>query len=79
MAPPVNDAQLLIRLDERTKNIAEDMVDLKKSMAAEMADLKANYVHKTEFAPVKGIVFTAVGLVLVAFMITLVYLAGWKQ
>lgn len=68
MTPPSSaDAQLLVRLDERTKNIAEDL-----------ADLKANYVTKTEFAPVRAIVFGGVVIVLVAFMGALIVLAGLK-
>lgn len=64
MTPP-SDAQLLVRLDERTANIAEDI-----------ADLKANYVTKAEFAPVRAIVFGFVAAVLVAFMATLIYISG---
>ena len=66
MSPP-GDMQLLARLDERTANMAEDL-----------ADLKANYVTKTEFAPVRAIVFGGVVLVLVAFMGALIVLAGLK-
>jgi hypothetical protein len=66
MTPP-GDQQLLARLDERTANMAEDL-----------ADLKANYVTKTEFAPVRAIVFGGVVLVLVAFMGALIALAGLK-
>ena len=67
MSPPTSDASLLARLDERTANMAEDL-----------ADLKANYVTKTEFAPVRAIVFGGVVLVLVAFMGALIVLAGLK-
>jgi len=67
MTPPSSDASLLARLDERTANMAEDL-----------ADLKANYVTKTEFAPVRAIVFGGVVLVLVAFMGALIVLAGLK-
>ena len=67
MSPPTSDASLLARLDERTANMAEDL-----------ADLKANYVTKTEFAPVRAIVFGGVVLVLVAFMGALIGLAGLK-
>jgi len=67
MTPPANDSNLLARLDERTANMAEDL-----------ADLKANYVTKTEFAPVRAIVFGGVVLVLVAFMGALIVLAGLK-
>lgn len=66
MTPP-GDQQLLARLDERTANMAEDL-----------ADLKANYVTKTEFAPVRAIVFGGVVLILVAFMGALMVLAGLK-
>lgn len=62
---PTSDTSLLARLDERTANMAEDL-----------ADLKANYVTKTEFAPVRAIVFGFVAAVLLAFMATLVYVAG---
>lgn len=67
MTPPSSDASLLARLDERTANMAEDL-----------ADLKANYVTKTEFAPVRAIVFGGVVLILVAFMGALIVLAGLK-
>ena len=55
------------RLDERTERIERDI-----------ADLKANYVTKTELAPIKAIVFGGVGLVLVSFMGALIFMAGLK-
>lgn len=68
MTPPTDNASLLARLDERTANIVEDL-----------EDLKANYVTKAEFAPVRAIVFGFVSAVLLAFMGTLIYLAGLQH
>jgi len=67
MTPPSDNA-LLARVDERTANIVDDL-----------ADIKANYVTKAEFAPVRAIVFGFVATILMAFMGTLVYLAGLQH
>ena len=68
MTPPSDNAALLARVDERTANIADDL-----------ADIKANYVTKAEFAPVRAIVFGFVATILMAFMGTLIYLAGLQH
>jgi len=68
MTPPSDDAALLARVDERTANIVEDL-----------ADIKANYVTKAEFAPVRAIVFGFVAAILVAFMGTLIYIANLQH
>ncbi len=59
---------LLSRLDERTERIERDI-----------ADLKINYVTKTELAPIKAIVFGGVALVLIGFMGALIVVAGLKS
>lgn len=46
-----NNGELLIRIDERTKLIME-----------EMKGLKLNYVRKEEFDPIKRIVWSALGV-----------------
>lgn len=71
MTPPLNDRDLLIRLDERTQGIAEDMAELKASTAS--------FVTHTEFGPVKALVFGAVALILAAFMGALIYLTGLQH
>jgi hypothetical protein len=71
MTLPPDSQDLLIRVDERTKSIAEDMADMKLGLA--------NYVTRSEFAPVRAIVFGAVALILVAFMGTIAYLANWQH
>lgn len=47
--------ELLIRVDERTKLIIEEMKTLKNS-----------YVRKEEFEPVKRLVYGLVGLILIS-------------
>jgi hypothetical protein len=71
MTPPLNDRELLIRLDERTQSIADDV--------AEMKGNAASFVTHTEFAPVRALVFGAVALILVAFMGALIYLTGLQH
>lgn len=55
------DRDLLIRLDERTKTIQEDIAAMRK-------DLQDNYVPKTSFDPVRAIVFGGVALVLLTVL-----------
>ncbi len=58
---------LLIRLDERTANILQEVADIKAS--------QANFVTRSEFAPVRALVFGAVAVVLIGFMGVLVTLS----
>jgi len=62
------DRDLLIRLDERTKTIQEDVSALRN-------DLKENYVPKTAFDPVRAVVFGGVGLVLISVLGLLISMA----
>ncbi len=55
------DSELLARIDERTKAMAERMDD---------------FVTKSEFAPVRSIVFGMVGAVLLAVLGALLIMAG---
>lgn len=72
---PPSSQELLIRLDERTRGIADDLSEMKIQIAAS----PETFVSKSEFAPVRAIVFGGVALVLVAFMGTLIYIAGWHN
>ena len=58
-APPpevrLTDRDLLIRIDERTKNIQRTVDGIPQT-----------YVHKDDFAPVKKVVYGFVGLILIA-------------
>ena len=56
-----SDPDLLARIDERTKAMADRMED---------------FVTRAEFSPVRALVFGAVALILVAFMGALLFLAG---
>jgi hypothetical protein len=65
-----DERSLLARVDERTKSIAEDI--------AEMKAASAGYVTHAEFAPVRALVFGAVGVILLTFMGALLYVAGFQ-
>lgn len=71
MTPPLNDRELLIRLDERTAAIADDL--------AEMKETSASFITRTEFGPVKALVFGAVALILAGFMGALLYVTGIQR
>ena len=85
--PEKTDSELLARIDERTDNMLGQI----RSMLAKMETFATTdeieavqeqakgFVTKDEFAPVKAIVFGAVALVLLAFMGTLIYLAGFQH
>lgn len=55
---------LLIRLDERTQHIKNDIDEMKEDIKNRFDDFKEDYVEKVEFAPVKKIVFGLVGVVM---------------
>ena len=61
---PQDDHDLLIRIATNTERMAKDIEDMR-------TDLEANYVTKSEFAPVRNIAFTIVGTVGVAVMLAL--------
>lgn len=52
--------EIIIRLDERTKAIQEDINQIKK-------DLEKNYVTMNEFKPVRMIVYGLAGAILIGF------------
>jgi len=60
---PKTSGELLIRIDERTKILIEDM-----------NSLKMNYVRKEEFQPVRNIVYGMMGLIAVAVVGALIRL-----
>lgn len=62
------DSDLLARLDERMKGIADDIAEMRK-----------DFVTKAEFGPVRSLVFGAVALILIAFMGALLYLTGLQR
>jgi len=68
MTPPTPN-ELLIRLDERTASIQDDIADLKAS--------SANYVTHAEFSPVRSIVFGGVAIILVTVLGVLMFIAGF--
>jgi hypothetical protein len=73
--PPTNEQNdLLARLDERFAAFQKSFEEMKD----EIRETKDRFVSRDEFAPVRAIVFGAVGLVLVAFMGTLIYLTGLR-
>ena len=59
-----SDHDLLITLNERTKQMADAL-----------EEMRSGFVTKEEFAPVRALVFGAVGLVLIAFMGAIVALS----
>ena len=64
MVPREPVSTLLARIDERTKSIAENLERLEK----QTADQFKLYVTKTEFWPVKTIVYSAVAIILMAVL-----------
>lgn len=58
---------LLARIDERTKRLEEDFIDLKSQFTS-------NYVTKEEFSPIKNLVYGGVGLILVSVLTAVLYL-----
>jgi len=69
MTPPApNSQELLIRVDERTSSMQEDIAEIKAN--------SANYVTHAEFAPVRSIVFGGVAFILVTVLGILMYVAG---
>jgi hypothetical protein len=56
-------ADIVIRLDERTANMARDMAELRQVI-----------VTQPEFKPVKAVVYGLVGIVLTAVIVALVAL-----
>lgn len=64
MAPPDNAslAELLARIDERTKGIKETVDSFQKKLD----EVPENYVSLEAFRPVQRIVYGAVGLILLA-------------
>lgn len=59
-----NDHDLIIEIHANMKNMAKEVVDLRK-------DLEEKYVTKAEFNPVRNIAFTIVGTVGVAVLLGL--------
>ena len=54
-----NGATLLTRIDERTKQLVKDIVEIKEK-------LESHYVNREEFNPVKNLVYAGVGVILIA-------------
>lgn len=78
MSPPHDTAslaELLARIDERTKLSAE----VQATILARFDDLPKTYVTLAEFRPVKSIVYGAVGLILMAVMGALIALVIVKN
>lgn len=61
-----DDDRLLVRLDERTKGIQEQIAALDKKFSA--------YVTQHEFSPIQKIVYGLAGLILTAFVSALIAL-----
>lgn len=59
-----NGHDLLIRIDERTKNLEKTMQEIKNSM-------DEHYITKHEFKPVKMTVYGLVSTVLVAVLVSI--------
>ena len=57
------DNELLTRIDERTLQLIKDI-----------HELKTNYVTKTEFFPIKNIVYGMVGTILLSVIVALIAL-----
>lgn len=59
-----DDKVLLARVDERTKNTAEDIAEIKNALKG----MDDKFVTKASFEPVRAIVFGGVALVLIAVL-----------
>ena len=51
--------ELLVRIDERTQDLSDDVQKLR-------SDLEGQYVTRTEFEPVRMVVFGLVGTILLS-------------
>ena len=70
-----DERSLLARVDERVKSITEDIAEMKIAMKT----ASAGYVTHDEFAPVRALVFGAVGVILLTFMGAMLYVAGFQS
>ena len=61
------ESKILTLLEERTGQIARDIAEIK-------ADLRANFVRREEFQPVRNIVFGMAGLTLITVAAALLML-----
>lgn len=70
--PMADDDRTLLRLiNERVGTIQEQIVEFKDS-------LKDDYVTNDRFKPIERLVYGLVGTVMIAFILTLIYVIGWK-
>jgi hypothetical protein len=65
--PENNDKALLVRLDERSAYMTNQMVDLKNKIEILEAKFEKNFVSKEEFVPVQRVIYAAVGLIISIF------------
>lgn len=68
---PKADRDLLIRLDERSKQMSITLDELRGDLDA----MSGNYITKSEFTPVRALVFGAVAVILMAVLGAMVALA----
>jgi hypothetical protein len=57
-----SDRDLLIRIDERLKTVAEKQVEIKDDIDNIKKEMKESYVTKAEFTPVQRGAYGALGL-----------------
>lgn len=74
----VSDKELLIRIDERTKNIVSALSDFKLVTNREIADIKTDMVTQSEFKPVRSIAFGLIAIICTAVLGAIIGLVVMK-
>lgn len=67
MPENTNDKALLVRLDERSAYMTNQMADLKRKIDLLEEKFEKNFVSKEEFVPVQRVIYAAVGLIISIF------------
>ena len=62
MSDAKTDRDLLIRIDERLKTVADRQSEIKDDIDSMKKDIKESYVTKAEFTPVQRGAYSALGL-----------------
>lgn len=61
---PDGNGRLLARIDERTASILREVAQLRADLALHKAEARATYVTRTEFRPIRSVIYGLVGLTL---------------
>jgi hypothetical protein len=70
--PEIQDNQwsMIIRLEERQKNVEVDVKELKEAISKFIDTVGTHYVRKEEFSPVQKVVFATISIIITSVMAT---------